>query len=167
MALQVQHLGAVGAVGNDLPVQLLLDAGILLQGAQRRDVLHKAQVALVLAVCAGKRHVAYQSVDQLAIRADQAEFDVQAVAARDVVGPVPLHAFTVLRVDQAQPAEVDEVLGVQAEDALQRCIDVSQQAGCVDAKDPDGEHTGQCGQQALVFVLCGRGWTVRFQRYRE
>ncbi|MCY1554574.1 hypothetical protein D9M68_911540 [compost metagenome] len=54
-SIEVEHLGAIGAAGNDLAVQLVLDAGFGFEHTHGRDVLNEAQLAGHVAVLVAQR----------------------------------------------------------------------------------------------------------------
>ncbi len=166
---EVEHLGAIGAAGDDLTVEFVLDACLGLEHAQRCDVLHEAELADDAAAGVAQRGVAHQHVHGFIARLDDAELDVEAFTARDAAHPVRLHALQVVGVHAAKPAEVGKVLAAQAEDLLELAVDVGKQPGFVGAKDADGKHAGERAEQGLVFKFGqgGAALALGVQRRRQ
>ena len=155
MALQVEHLGAVRAAGDDLAVEFVLEARFGLQCAQLGDLLHKAQLAQEMAFGVVHRHVAHRQVHDFAVRALQPEFDAQALGTRDPLAPARLHTLQVIGVHPAQPAHAVEVLRVQTEDAQQSVVHMREHAHAIGAENADRKRAGQGRKQRLVFQLVG------------
>ncbi len=155
MALQVKHLGAVRAAGDDLAVELVLEARVGFQCAQLGDLLHKAQLAQKMAFGVVHRHIAHRQVHDFAVRSLQPEFNALAPGTRDPLAPARLHPLQVVGVHPALPAQVEEVLRVQTKDAQQGVVHMREQARAVGAENADRKRTGQGCKQRLVFQLVG------------
>ena len=157
-ALQVEHLGAIRAAGDDLAVELVLDARVGFQRAHGRDVLHEAELAGRRCRWLAQRgHCApAHAPSSLPGRIRRNSTLRLSPASRSPLVPsAAARARQVVRVHRSSQPK----LGKSSRLSSQICclqpgiVHMGEQAGLVGAEDADGEHAAQGGEKAFVFQL--------------